>query len=81
MNDIALGHESALGETRLDEVKTYELDHIFPPSSTQEDVFAEINHLISSVLDGYNVTVLAYGQTGSGKTHTMDGSPEVPQCA
>lgn len=27
----------------------------------------------SSLMQGYNATVLAYGQTGSGKTHTMSG--------
>ena len=29
---------------------------------------------ITSVLDGYNVSMMAYGQTGSGKTHTMHGT-------
>ena len=29
--------------------------------------------MITSVVDGYNVTIFAYGQTGSGKTHTMSG--------
>jgi len=28
---------------------------------------------VSSVLEGYNATILAYGQTGTGKTHTMEG--------
>lgn len=34
-------------------------------------VFADIQPLIQSVLDGYNVCIFAYGQTGSGKTYTM----------
>eukprot|EP00891_Asterochloris_glomerata_P001294 jgi/Astpho2/1294/e_gw1.00024.25.1_t len=29
--------------------------------------------IVSSVLDGYNGTIMAYGQTGSGKTYTMTG--------
>lgn len=29
---------------------------------------------MTSVLPGYNATVLAYGQTGSGKTYSMGGS-------
>ncbi len=30
--------------------------------------------VVSSVLDGYNGTIMAYGQTGSGKTYTMSGA-------
>nr|BBD82313.1 putative kinesin [Oryza sativa Indica Group] len=36
-------------------------------------VFADMQPLIRSVLDGYNVCIFAYGQTGSGKTFTMSG--------
>jgi Cdc6-like AAA superfamily ATPase len=31
-------------------------------------VFEQIEPLLTSVLDGYNVCIFAYGQTGSGKT-------------
>lgn len=31
----------------------------------------DIQPLVRSVLDGYNVCIFAYGQTGSGKTYTM----------
>jgi hypothetical protein len=42
---------------------------------SQGDVFESCRHIISSVLNGYNGTILAYGQTGSGKTHTLIVSP------
>ena len=52
----------------------FNFDRIFPPSSTQEDIYAfGVKRIIDSVLDGYNGTVLAYGQTSSGKTYTMQG--------
>lgn len=44
--------------------------------SSTEKVFEEVQPLVVSVLDGYNVCLFAYGQTGSGKTWTMEGVPE-----
>jgi hypothetical protein len=34
-------------------------------------VFEDVEPLITSMLDGFNVCIFAYGQTGSGKTYTM----------
>jgi kinesin family protein C1 len=54
------------------------MDHVFPPSSTQEQVFSEVQDLVESALDGNQVCIMAYGQTGSGKTFTMEGTEEHP---
>ena len=35
------------------------------------ELFTDVQPLVQSALDGYNVSVFAYGQTHSGKTHTM----------
>jgi kinesin family member C2/C3 len=40
-------------------------------SITAAEVFVDMQPLVRSVLDGYNVCIFAYGQTGSGKTFTM----------
>ncbi|XP_041447214.1 kinesin family member C3 S homeolog isoform X1 [Xenopus laevis] len=57
---------------------SFELDKIFTPSATQEEVFRDVSPLITSCLDGYSVCILAYGQTGSGKTYSMEGIPSDP---
>lgn len=43
-----------------------------------ETVFEDVEPLVTSVLDGFNVCIFAYGQTGSGKTFTMEGPADNP---
>lgn len=37
-------------------------------------MFEDVEPLVTSCLDGFNVCIFAYGQTGSGKTFTMEVS-------
>ncbi|KAM9046899.1 kinesin-like protein KIFC3 isoform 3-T3 [Megaptera novaeangliae] len=57
---------------------TFELDKVFSPKASQQDVFQEVQALITSCIDGFNVCIFAYGQTGAGKTYTMEGTLENP---
>ncbi|CAG9326634.1 unnamed protein product [Blepharisma stoltei] len=53
---------------------TYTFDHVYDQNATQVEVYeTTARPAVSSILEGYNATLLAYGQTGTGKTYTMEG--------
>ncbi|GAB1600871.1 kinesin-like protein KIF25 [Argonauta hians] len=54
--------------------KVFEFERVYAPDECQQNVFDQVQPMLTSLLDGYNVCIMAYGQTGSGKTHTMLGS-------
>ncbi|KAM1549563.1 hypothetical protein ACFX15_010117 [Malus domestica] len=58
--------------------KEFDFDKVFPQETSQENVFAEVEPILRSALDGHNVCIFAHGQTGTGKTFTMDGTSEEP---
>ncbi|XP_030528236.1 kinesin-like protein KIN-14A [Rhodamnia argentea] len=61
-------------ETSTNPKKDYELDRVYGPHVGQAEIFNDVQPLVQSALDGFNVSIFAYGQSNSGKTHTMEGS-------
>jgi kinesin family protein 6/9 len=44
-------------------------------NASQDEVYLKVgSEMVTSVLRGYNATVMCYGQTGAGKTFTMTGA-------
>ncbi|XP_010506786.1 PREDICTED: kinesin-like protein KIN-14G [Camelina sativa] len=72
---IAINTASRHGKS----LKSFTFNKVFGPSATQEEVFSDMQPLVRSVLDGYNVCIFAYGQTGSGKTFTMSGPRDLTE--
>ncbi|XP_047128629.1 kinesin-like protein KIFC3 isoform X2 [Hydra vulgaris] len=58
--------------------RLFKMDKVFNGSTSQAEIFSDVESLVTSCLDGYNVCIFAYGQTGSGKTYTMEGTLSDP---
>ncbi|KAL2523802.1 Kinesin KP1 [Abeliophyllum distichum] len=68
-NIMIVNHQKQGKEGR----RVFTFNKVFGTNVTQQQIYADTQPLIRSVLDGYNVCIFAYGQTGSGKTYTMSG--------
>lgn len=54
--------------------KSWTFNHIFKEGTSQEEVYEKsAKHIVESITEGYNGSIIAYGQTNSGKTFTING--------
>lgn len=58
--------------------RSMSFDRVFDERAAQPEIWDELQPLVHSCCQGYNVSFMSYGQTGSGKTYTMMGTNEVP---
>ena len=49
----------------------FSFDHVFDATAHQEEVYEHCRGVITSILSGYNGSIIAYGQTGTGKSYTL----------
>ncbi|OAQ79200.1 kinesin family protein [Purpureocillium lilacinum] len=53
---------------------SFAFNGVYDQATSQEALFtAEVQPLLKSLFQGYDLTIFAYGVTGTGKTHTMRG--------
>jgi len=65
-------HDEITIKDERDRETAFGFDRVFSTSASNAQVFEEVGRpLCTSVLCGYNGTLMAYGQTGSGKTHSL----------
>ncbi|KAM9306024.1 kinesin-like protein KIFC3 [Gastrophryne carolinensis] len=70
--------DTKMSVTHKGKERSFQLDKVFLPEATQEEVFLEIEPVVTSCINGFHVCIFAYGQTGSGKTYTMEGTSDKP---
>ncbi|XP_078433642.1 kinesin-like protein KIN-14L [Wolffia australiana] len=54
--------------------KEFQFDKVYGPHIGHGEIFNDVQPLVQSALDGFNVSIFAYGSTRAGKTYTMEGS-------
>lgn len=66
--------ELSISSKNLKERKqVFQFDNVLGASSSQITAYVEVQPLIRSLMDGYNVSVFAHGAPASGKTYTLVG--------
>lgn len=70
---LSMESETSLVIHRADQKREFTFDRVFASCTSNNELFTELQQLVVSSMDGFNVAILAYGITGSGKTYTMQG--------
>ena len=72
-HEVGLLHREKAHPTEANNPMSFEFDRMFTSNTTQRDIYAEMEELVLSSLDGYNSCLLAFGQNGCGKSHSLIG--------
>lgn len=72
-HEVGLLHREKLLQNDCNSPMSFDFDRMFTSNTTQKELYAEMEELVLSSLDGYNSCILAFGQNGCGKTHSLIG--------
>jgi hypothetical protein len=72
-HEVGLLHIDKATQNESSQPMTFEFDRMFTSNTTQRDLYAEMEDLVLTSLDGYNSCFVAFGQNGCGKTHSLIG--------
>jgi hypothetical protein len=76
VSETLSANASGAAEGMLFATYRFTFDYIFSQRDEQQRVYSTAARpAVTSVLQGYNASIIAYGQTGTGKTYTMEGMP------
>uniref|UniRef100_A0A803MSA1 Kinesin motor domain-containing protein n=1 Tax=Chenopodium quinoa TaxID=63459 RepID=A0A803MSA1_CHEQI len=79
VDHIEEGNITLMNPTKYckDGKKSFNFNKVFGPDSTQAEVYTDMQPLIRSCLDGYNVCIFTYWKIGSGKTLPVSTTADV----
>lgn len=67
--------DRASGAAHIINNHAFTFDRVYNQDSSQLEVYeGAARASVSSILQGYNATIMAYGPTGTGKTYSMEGA-------
>ena len=78
-HEVGLLHRELIPQTGNTSPMSFDFDRMFTSNTTQRDVYAEMEELVLTSLDGYNSCLMAFGQNGCGKTHSLVGDFSITQ--
>ncbi len=72
-HEVGLLHREFVVKNGPTHPMSFDFDRMFTSNASQRDIYAEMEELVLTTLDGYNSCLLAFGQNGCGKTHSLFG--------
>jgi len=76
-NEVLLLQRGKISQDNVQPL-SFEYDHVFGSNAGQKEVYSEVEELVLSVLDGFNICMIVYGPSECGKTYTMLGDINYP---